>query len=514
MRSNLTLLLGVLTLGMIAGCATVNPTGDYVRASAHIEAAMGRHVPTPLTRSEETAEDVQALLRDGVTSDESVQIALLCNPNIRSAFAGIGMARADVVQSGLFSNPGLSLAARFPDGGGLANIDAGLGQNIAGLWLIPVRKKAANAELDRQILTVAREVSLIALAARSTYFQTVSAERARQFALENRDLARQLVEIAEARLQAGVGNTIDINLARAGLLNTELELQTTTLAASQAKRDLATLMGFESAPEFELTEPLPDPGEWSLSEVRLISLAQACRLDLQSADRAVRSAAAKVELEQRSVFTNVEVGVSVERDERRAAGNENLAAQTVRDSIRAGSLTIPSLNREPDESQNVITGPSLNLELPLFDQNTAQIAKARYALEQATMNRNALAIEIAQETRSAYDRATTARGVAALYRDELLPLLENNLELSREAYRSGKVSILSVLETQQQLLLSRARYVQSLRESTTAVIDLEKAAGRPLRAILEDGNALSPLSPTGDGATHINLLDQSRKGRG
>lgn len=487
------LALAPLTL---LGCATVDPKAEYTQASSHVTAAIGAQVPLLREDAAEMSSEVEALLQDGITSEQAVQIALLNNPRVRSSFATIGIAKADVIQSGLFSNPSLSIAARFPDGGGLANIDAGLGQNIAGLWLIPVRKRVAQAELNRQILGVARDVSVIAFATRFSYYQAVSAERERQIASENRDVAKQLVEISEARQEAGVGNTIDINLARAGLLNTDLELRATTLAASQAKRDLAALLGLESSVNIALAEPLPDPPVWSLAEERLISLAQASRLDLLSADRAVSAATARVEQEERSVFANVEVGVALERDERRASGNQNLAAKTVRDSIRAGSLSIPDLTREPDQGQDVITGPALSLDLPIFDQNQAQIAKAQYALEQAMSNRQALAIEIAQESRSAYDRAQTAWGVAALYRDELLPLLENNLELSREAYRSGSVTFLSVLETQQQLLQSRARYVQALRDSTTTVIDLERAAGRPIRAILE--NETLPTAPQPD----------------
>lgn len=488
------------------GCASVNPKSDYAQTSKHVATAIGADVPGVILPSADAAKEVESLLAGGLTADEAVQIALLNNPRVRSGFASIGAAKADVVQSGLFNNPSLSFVARFPDGGGLANINLDLAQNIAGLWLIPVRKRVAEAELNRLVLSVARDVSSLAFATRTTYFQATSAERERQIASENRDVARQLVEIAEARQQAGVGNTIDINLARAGQLNTELELRAATLAAAQAKRDLASLLGLVSAIDAPLSEPLPDPPAWSLAESRLVALAQASRLDLLSADRAVRAAEAKVEQEKRSVFSNVEVGIAMERDERRAAGNQNFAAEAARQSINAGALTIPEWSREPDEGEDVITGPSLSLDLPIFDQNRAQIAKAQYALEQANSNRDALAIEIAQESRSAYDRARTAWGVASLYRNDLLPLLENNLELSREAYRSGKVSFLSVLESQRQLLQSRARYIQALRDSTTTIIDLEKAAGRPLHVILENDTP----SPQDGGVPSPNSADEGK----
>lgn len=304
----------------VVGCASVDPKQDYAPASKHVADAIGTDAPERIPPPVDTTKEVEALLTDGLTADEALQMAPFNNPRVRGSFASIGVAKSDVAQSGLFNNPGLSLAARFPDGGGLANIDLALGQNIAGLWLIPVRVRAAEAELNRLVLRVTREVSSHAFATRIACFQAVGAKRERQIATENRDVARQLVDIAEARQQAGVANTIDTNLARAGLLHAELEFRAATLAAAQAKRDLASLLGLASTFDVPLSEPLPDPPAWSLVESRLVAPAQASRLDLRSADRAVHAAEAKVEQEKRSVFSNVEVGVSLERDERRAAG--------------------------------------------------------------------------------------------------------------------------------------------------------------------------------------------------
>ena len=47
---------------------------------------------------------------------EAIQVCLLNNPGLQAAFLDIGMARADVVQSGLLSNPSLTALVRFPTG--------------------------------------------------------------------------------------------------------------------------------------------------------------------------------------------------------------------------------------------------------------------------------------------------------------------------------------------------------------------------------------------------------------
>lgn len=477
----------VCAVCLLSGCATVNPKRDYERTSQHVAAATGTESLALPDDDALLSEKVNELLAAGLTADEAVQLCLLNNPRVKSAFFAIGMARADLVQSGLFRNPSLFLSTRLPDGGGLSNIELVLGQNIADLWLIPIRKKAAQGELERQILSVAREVSAVALDTRAAYFKAVGAEREFEIAVENRDVANQLLDIARARQQAGVGSEIDVNLARAGFMETDLAVRTTKLAAFEAKRELVVLLGLRTPPgDLQLAETLPDPPKWALSQERLLALASSSRLDLQAASRVVDAAAARVRQEKLNVFANVEVGVAMEREERPPASDRNLLFDTLHESVQAGQLTAPELLREDDGGQDVIVGPTLSLDLPIFDQNQAQIAKAEFAYRQAILARETLTLEIVQEARTAYERATTVWDVSNYYRDQVVPLLQYNLELSREAYRAGKLSFLSVLEAQQQLLATRAKHVQALRAAAVVVVELEKAIGQPMGKILAD----------------------------
>jgi len=127
--------------GLLAGCATVNPRPDYQRAAEHVARATGNERLFEPGDDEFVANRVGELLANGLTATESGQIALLNNPQLQAAFYEIGMARADVVQSGLFSNPSLGMALRLPAGGGLANFEADLAQNIAELWLFRCRRR-------------------------------------------------------------------------------------------------------------------------------------------------------------------------------------------------------------------------------------------------------------------------------------------------------------------------------------------------------------------------------------
>jgi cobalt-zinc-cadmium efflux system outer membrane protein len=148
---------------------------------------------------------------------------------------------------------------------------------------------------------------------------------------------------------------------------------------------------------------------------------------------------------------------------------------------------------EEDDDAMFMAGPSIEAELPIFDQNQAQIARAAYAYQQAARTVDALERAVAQEVRGAVDRTVTAWKLAELYRDGVVPLATSNMALAREAYQTGKVSWLSVLEAQRTLNTSRSRYVEAVRDAATSGARLEQAAGAPLARIAEGAKAPEQL---------------------
>lgn len=438
--------LGMLLL-FLSACATVNPRPDYDRAAQLITQATGQE---PVYRPDDQAvvkKAVDDLLANGITAQEAVQLCLLNNPTLQAAFLNVGIARAEVVQAGLFSNPTLGFSPRFPDGGGSTSFEVSLAQNIAELWRIPARTRAAEHGLEQAILTLAREVSATALAAKGAYYKAVRTDREIEVIHGNLDITKQLVDLAKVREEAGVGSLMDVQLSESELLQMELALRAATVARIEARIDLTKLLGLPVPPdELPLTDSLPDPPLWTVAPEQLITLAQTHRLDVQAAQRAVRAADARVAEEQRKALRVVEVGGIRDAEDR--------------------------------------TGPTLGVELPLFDQNQAQIAKASYLAQQASKQLDALLQELTQDTRVTYTRAHNAWENTRFYQQQLLPLREGSLELSREAYRYGRASFLQVLEAERKLLEARAGYLEALQTSATALVELERVTGRPVSQIV------------------------------
>ncbi len=479
---------GLLLATAVAGCARVRPEPDYRRAADEIEQATGVHYVFDPAGQAAVGQRVRELLADGLTAREAVELALLNDPALQAEFYRIGIARAEVVQAGLFSNPSLGLALRLPAGGGLANFEADLAQNIADLWQIPLRKAAAERDLTRVVLEVARLASERAGQARRLYYAVLAAQRRQRIAGENVALARRMLELAQFRQQAGAGSALDVNLARGVLHEAQLNLEESRLAVREARVALVAALGLTcDGQQVQLVDRLPEPPAVELADEALIAVALQRRPDVRALREAELTAERRLALERRRVWPSVELGLGFERGERQREPGRDLLAETARSSLAAGRLSPPEIQprSERDVNTDFIIGPSLSIELPIFDQNQARIARAAFELAQVRRIVAGTLVTVSQDVRGALARAQSAWRVARFYHDEVLPQARKTLEMSRDSYHAGKSSILSVIEAQRTLLAARQSYAQVLQAAATAAVELELAVGAPFDELPE-----------------------------
>ncbi|HWL92722.1 MAG TPA: TolC family protein [Phycisphaerae bacterium] len=485
--TNFAFMLAVVPLFL--GCAHVEPNQDYQRVNEHLQQTtdveMG-YTPGDLA----VMERVDELQREGLTVDEAVQLCVLNNPTLQAEYASVGIARADVAQSGLFSNPSLAFSVQFPEGGGRSNIQASLAQNIVDLWQIPVRKRAAERSLDEAILRLARTASQLCIDTKVAYYAALAADESHSIAQENLHLTGSLLDVALAQQTAGIVGELDVNLNRQTVLGSQLEVQQTRLDASTARRRLAVLLGLIGfADDLALTTPLPTNTHLQASDELLFEIATEHRLDLRAAKKAAEAAGARVELEYRKIIPEFSLGGAMERNERRALGGRKLLADTALASVANRELTAPDIQtrgeRDLERRQEIeaMFGPAFTLTLPIFDQNQAQIAKARFVYEQALKQVDALERAIVQEIRQSLDQLQTAADIVSFYEGSLLPQALSNLDLSRSSYEIGRTSVIIVLDAQRNLLTARRAAVTARQNAATAVAEVERTTAQPFRAL-------------------------------
>lgn len=436
---------------VVSGCATVDPSLDYEQAQRMTGDAIGvdsASVAVP-SEAERSSDRIESLLADGISREEAVEVALLNNQDLQVRLLEIGVSRADVAQAGALSNPSLGAVVRFPNDGSDATLEARLALNLIDLWHRPARKRVQERRLERTVLQTAHDAAELVAKTKLAYVSAVAAQRGREVEEENLASTQEFLDLTLAREEAGASTIVETNAARAEMLEQEVRLRSSRLAELEAKSRLATILGLDVDPlDLVLVSPLALHADSVPSLDILKENARSHRLDLWAAKENVRAAVAAVSLQRRMFLPELNGSVELES--------------------RGGDTEI---------------GPGVELELPLFDQNRAQVTKAEYRQRQAEAVLAALTVSAQQQVRTAYERLVTTLETARSYEEEIEPLRESGLELARESFGAGKSGFLVVMEAQKRLLAARRDAISWAEASAVMVVELEAVCGRPMREI-------------------------------
>ena len=137
-----------VSLLFLSGCAAMSLDSGFSDVSALVEERGGLKVfwnnGTDLDK--EAAEKLGSLLKNKLTVDDAVQIALLNNRELQAVYSDLGVAQADLVQAGLLSNPIFDAAIKWPtSGGGRPELELGAVMNFLDFFYLPLRKRVAAA---------------------------------------------------------------------------------------------------------------------------------------------------------------------------------------------------------------------------------------------------------------------------------------------------------------------------------------------------------------------------------
>ena len=398
----------------------------------------------------EVASRVAALLAKPLGEGEAVQIALLSNRRLQGTYEDLMIAEADVVQAGLLRNPVLSGSLRFPlDQRGAPNFEIGVEQDFLDVLLIPARKRLATSAFEAAKLRVGGEVMRLAADVRVAYF---TLQGAQQVAAMRRTIAEAggaSVELAQRQHDAG--NISDLDLAGEQALYEQIRLD---LARSEgeilgARERLTRLLGlFGGDAGFTLPDRLPDLPAADPSLDHLETLAITRRLDVASAREEAQVSAHQLAL---------------------AGGGRWLVA-----GVGLGA------DFERDVDARRVVGPTARLELPIFDQKQALIARLEAELRQRQQRLAALAIDARSEVREARGRVLATRAVATHYRVVVIPLRERIVALSQQHYDAMLLGVYQLLMAKQSEVNAYREYIEAVRDYWIARAELSRATGGKL----------------------------------
>lgn len=439
----------------LAGCASTSPSGAFGDVRTDVAKRSGHDLRWDRNTSEdeEARRAIDGLYAKELTVDAAVQIALLASPHLRTKLEELSIAQADLVQAGLLKNPVFSIGQTAWESEHIdPNLFVSIEQDFLDIITMPARKKIAKAELEATRLDVGDAVLELAAEVRTAFF---NAQAASQVVAMRRLVAEAAETSAEiARQQHAAGNMNDLSLATEQALAAETGLERTRAeaAAAVAREELNKLMGaWGPRTNWAMSAKLPELPAVEPSLESLESRAIADRLDIGSARRQVQALDSAVGLAKATRWT--------------------------------GSITVGLEAGRLRGSKHLSFGPSVSVEVPLFDQRQAAIARLEAMRRQADNHLQELAIDVRADVRSARVRVETARSVVETYAKVVVPLRERIVALSQTHYDAMLLGVYQLIAARQSEFDSYRAYIEGLRDYWLARSDLERAIGGRLEPV-------------------------------
>ena len=504
--------LGLALVVSLASCARLEHDTEVGQARTRMEEATGLRADW---RSEGLLRELHLGGPTGQTLelDEALELALTNNRALRADLDVIGQAKADLVQAGLLSNPMLSIMVRFPEGGGRSNLEFGIVKDFADLWLIPSRKRAAQSVLQQRLLSFVDAAIELVNETKSTYYTLQYQHRAMRLQKENLEILKQVIDIALTRLRSGGATQLDVNLLEARRLEVELELLQFRSDYRVGQQALLRLLGVAKAPaDWDPTTLAESWSSLDFSEDDIVDWGLGHRLDVQAAVWEVEAALAEFQQQKLRLIQSLGIGIAGERTERRGIPGRRILGDTARSSVAAGAPTAPEIQpkserrRERSRYIDFLLGPSIDVPIPIFDQNQAQISKAQFRARELHERYEELSQRSIEGITSSLAMRRLAEARARIHEQSLLPIQGSNLKVAEQAYQAGRESILTVLLAQESLLRARLGYASALRDLAMITANLERQLGgrlpRPgeLPILPEAGTASQPATSQPEGA--------------
>ncbi|MDZ4656086.1 MAG: TolC family protein [Bythopirellula sp.] len=365
----------------------------------------------------------------GLTIEVLEQMALANNPSIGHAAARVRSLRGKYVQVGLPPNPSVGYAASEVGQEGLAGQQgAFVGQDFIGGGKLEKNRAIVAAEIDKAEQALAATRIRVSTDVRMSYYRALVAQ-------QRVELATSLVELMGQAVQASQDLLEAEEIPKAGLLQTEVELQTVEIVLRNAENEvsaawqqLSAVIGDLALPPQKLAgDPklLPDELVWEETLGRITTLSP-------------EMAAAVAELSR----------------SRRALN-------------RAYAEPVPDLNTQfmvqYDDSTNfTVGGIQVGIPLPLWNKNQGGIRQAQAEISVASQNIDRVALDLQNRLATTFRDYANARSQAQMYSANILPRAAQTFDLVRIGYSQGEVGYLDLLTAERTYAQTNLAYLDAL----------------------------------------------------
>jgi outer membrane protein, heavy metal efflux system len=388
-----------------------------------------------------------------ISLDDAIQMALRHNHNILAARTTIQQSEAEEITANLRPNPVILSDWQFLPIFQPSQFSANYLDNIAqfdlGVSYLFERGKKRQHRLRAARDITAETRSQVADSERGLAFNVGSgfinvelAESTLALAQEDLQSFQNTVDISEARYKAGDIGEGDLLKIKLQMLQFRTDVSAAQLARVQGLSDLRQLLGYESiAPDYDVAGAFDyQPVKGNLDDFQAKALQN--RPDLRAAQQGVTAANSQHALQQ-------------------AIGKRDITGEI--NYTHLGYLNDVSLFGQ--------------MQMPIFDRNQGEIARAAYAITQAQEQERFSNGQVLTDVRDAFENLRTNDQVVGLYRSGYLDQARQSREISEYAYRHGAASLLDFLDAERSYRAIQLAYRQALASYLLALEQLREAVG-------------------------------------
>ncbi|HVS52441.1 MAG TPA: TolC family protein [Opitutaceae bacterium] len=439
---------------ILAGCAGVPASSNVVQKDVSTRSGLDTAWPHTVAEKQQTDEKVNALLKRELTPDTAAAVALLNNRRLRATFETIGISEADFLAATRLPNPSFSASVRWPDKQPRPpNVEFNLSFEVLNALFIPVRKKLAGEHLAIAQKQVAHEALALMADAKKAAYAIQAREEFRNRMAAILSVNQAAVNFAQRQFDAGNISRLDLLNQQSAMQEAQLELARTDAALQDDREKLNRLLGLSGDEiNWQMTPGLPTPPEQETKSDSLEQTAIAQRLDLAAAESEVAAARSALAFKQTTRFLPIDatLGIDTEREPGGTGGHTH------------------------------VTGPNVELALPVFNQGQADIARLSSDLRRAEANYEALAVDVQSEVRAARAALVAARTAAEYYDATIVPQRRAVSKETLLQYNAMQRSNYELLFAKQQELEAERGRIEAWRDYWLARVELERAVGGQL----------------------------------
>jgi len=317
--------------------------------------------------------------------------------------------------------------------------------------------QAGSAKRTAQIAWLAYQAARrdVRAQAETAFYQLLLDRALFDVSAENVTTLKQVLDVTQAAYSTGRVTQLDFISAEFNL--SAAEQQQTQLAVAIATDRANLNQALQRGPE----EPLDIDGRLELTPIRprieeLVDAASQARQEILEAALTAENAETAVTLAKLEYAPDFTLGYTYDHFQFTAAS--------------------------PDTMHLQFHTVSVGLTVPIFAwfRQREDVERARHDLEAARSDVRSIRLQSATLVTNIYRQTDLAYRTAVLYRDSLVPLARQGVNVALVAYQGGNIDFTTLSSALQQRNGARVTYLQQANQFLAQRIALEQAIGQPL----------------------------------